>query len=37
VFHATRIKGHAEKVLAATRELVARVGAAPATAKRKRA
>jgi peroxiredoxin Q/BCP len=30
VFHATRIKGHAEKVLAATRELVAKAGAAPA-------
>lgn len=29
VFHATRIKGHAEKVLAATRELVAKAGAAP--------
>ena len=36
VFHATRIKDHAEKVLAATRELVGRVGAAPAAAKRKR-
>lgn len=33
VFHATRIKGHAEKVLAATRALLANAGSAPARAK----
>lgn len=32
VFHATRIKGHAEKVLAATRALVADAGSPPAKA-----
>jgi peroxiredoxin Q/BCP len=37
VFHATRIKGHAEKVLAATRELVERVGSPAAAPRRKRA
>ncbi len=31
VFHATRIKGHAEKVLAATRALLANPGKSPAT------
>jgi len=30
VFHANRIKGHAEKILAATRALVANAGSAPA-------
>lgn len=30
VFHASRIKGHAEKVLGATRELVARMGSTTA-------
>ena len=37
VFHATRIKGHAEKVLAATRALVERSGVAPAKPKRAKA
>lgn len=36
VFHATRIKGHAEKVLAATRALVERTGAVAAPSKRRR-
>ncbi len=36
VFHATRIKGHAEKVLAATRALVERTGSAPPKARRPR-
>lgn len=34
VFHATRIKGHAEKVLAATRALVAEAGIPPTKPKR---
>ncbi len=37
VFHATRIKGHAEKVLAATRALVGETAAAPAKPKRAKA
>lgn len=37
VFNATRIKGHAEKVLAATQALVERSGGAPAKPKRSRA
>lgn len=37
VFHATRIKGHAEKVLAATREVAAQAGTPASGKKRARA
>ena len=37
IFHATRIKGHAEKVLAATRALVERTGAIPVKPRRTKA